>query len=151
MMWLSLEVSLMCPHIPADSCAEVIHLRAASSAARCSVVIHKTWIAGPVGMSLALVVMQVRRAAVVCMLRLLSQAGWVIDLHARKPAGWGKPKRCAASPSRDRSFAVLPPSCPQLTATTHPPGGATALIAATLPTLPKWHGEADAIVAGACC
>lgn len=28
----------------------------------------------------------------------------------------------------------------QVTATTHPPGGATALIAATLPTLPKWHG-----------
>ncbi|KAI7844992.1 hypothetical protein COHA_001358 [Chlorella ohadii] len=49
------------------------------------VIIHQTWIAGPVGMSLALVVMQ-------------------------------------------------------LTATTHPPGGATALIAATLPTLPKWHG-----------
>lgn len=49
------------------------------------VIIHQAWIAGPVGMSLALVVMQ-------------------------------------------------------LTSTTHPPGGATALIASTLPTLPKWHG-----------
>ncbi|KAL4443756.1 hypothetical protein ABPG75_011493 [Micractinium tetrahymenae] len=49
------------------------------------VIIHQPWIAGPVGMSLALVLMQ-------------------------------------------------------LTSTTHPPGGATALIASTLTTLPKWHG-----------
>lgn len=49
------------------------------------VVIHQTWIAGPVGMSLALLAMQ-------------------------------------------------------LTATTHPPGGATALIAATMDPLPKWSG-----------
>jgi CBS-domain-containing membrane protein len=49
------------------------------------VVIPEPWIAGPVGMSLALVAMQ-------------------------------------------------------LTSTTHPPGGATALIACSMATLPKWHG-----------
>lgn len=49
------------------------------------VVIQQPWIAGPVGMSLALLLMQ-------------------------------------------------------LTSTTHPPGGATALIASTLTTLPRWHG-----------
>ncbi|EFN58032.1 hypothetical protein CHLNCDRAFT_142243 [Chlorella variabilis] len=57
------------------------------------VVIHQVWIAGPVGMSLALVAMQ-------------------------------------------------------LTATTHPPGGATALIACTLPTLPKWHGYSYLVTIG---
>ncbi|KAI3428236.1 hypothetical protein D9Q98_006616 [Chlorella vulgaris] len=57
------------------------------------VVIHQAWIAGPVGMSLALVVMMV-------------------------------------------------------TSTTHPPGGATALIAATLTDLPKWHGYAYLVTVG---
>lgn len=41
----------------------------------------------------------------------------------------------------DLRFLASPPLL-QLTATTHPPGGATALIAATMQTLPKWHGEA---------
>lgn len=41
-----------------------------------------------------------------------------------------------------RAHAPAAPFSPlaQLTATTHPPGGATALIAGTLTELPKWHG-----------
>eukprot|EP00887_Chlorella_sp_A99_P004921 scaffold4.g4921.t1 len=57
------------------------------------VVIHQPWIASPVAMSLALVVMM-------------------------------------------------------MTSTTHPPGGATALIAANLTTLPKWHGYSYLVTIG---
>jgi CBS-domain-containing membrane protein len=114
------------------------------------VIIPKVWIAGPVGMSLALLAMQLTATTHPPggpgQRRSLSEANLLfalicasIDVVSVQPCPVGRPSPIA-SIACPRRLAAWPPPPSRSRSPPLAAGGATALIACTMSTLPKWHG-----------
>ena len=106
-----------------------------------------SWVAGPVGMSLSLVTMQLTATTHPPGRVPGMPVGLSVGIASRQ-RGAGRPKSTSAQPLDCTSPRTHTTHSHATPAHHNAAGGATALIAATLPTLPRWHGYSFLVTVG---